>query len=233
MLWATIGPVRSARMTPSSGMERYGSEQLEAKEQVEFVLRWALDLADLRPIDRIIEPASDALIDPIPARSIYDIFAVLELGQARGLARAVDEAVMKDIRLAFRALLLADPTVNSLVGGTRVYPVRPPQTQRAPSLVYLRIIDFSDYNMLGNSGLQRTSMQLDAWADTHDASVQLADAAHDAISGFRGRAVYGSNSPQDYVDIRGIFQNIGRDLTDDLTQMFRMSRDYTIAYAER
>ena len=119
---------------------------------------------------------------------------------------------MKDIRLAFRALLLADPTVNSLVGGTRVYPVRPPQTQRAPSLVYLRIIDFSDYNMLGDSGLQRTSMQLDAWADTHDASVQLADAAHDAITGFSGRAVYGSNSPQDYIDIRGIFQNIGRDL---------------------
>ena len=85
LVWATIGAVRSARMTPTSGMERYGSEQLEAKEQVEFVLRWALDLADLRPIDRIIEPASDALIDPIPERSIYDIFAVLELGRHEGL----------------------------------------------------------------------------------------------------------------------------------------------------
>lgn len=140
---------------------------------------------------------------------------------------------MKDIRLAFRALLLADPTVSSLVGGSRVYPVRPPQTQRAPSLVYLRIIDFSDYHMLGDSGLQRTSMQLDAWADTHDAAVLLADSAHDVLSGFRGRAIYGSNSPQDYVDIRGLFQTIGRDLTDDTTQMYRMSRDYQIAYAER
>lgn len=140
---------------------------------------------------------------------------------------------MKDIRLAFRALLLADPTVSGLVGGNRIYPVRPPQAQRAPSLVYLRIIDFSDYHMLGDSGLERISMQLDAWADSADASVQLADAAHDAITGFRGRAVYGSNSPQDFIDIRGIFHTIGRDLTDDVTQLFRMSRDYTIAYAER
>jgi head-tail adaptor len=83
--WATIGGIdRWASKTAVSGVERFGSQQLEAKEQVEFRLRWADELSDLRPIDRIIEPASDAVI-PIPERSIYDIIAVLEIGRREGL----------------------------------------------------------------------------------------------------------------------------------------------------
>lgn len=82
--WSAVGPARFASKNPVLGLERYGSQQLEAKEQVEFRLRWAADLADLRPADRIIEPASDA-VDPVPERSTYDIFAVLELGRHEGL----------------------------------------------------------------------------------------------------------------------------------------------------
>ena len=133
---------------------------------------------------------------------------------------------MKDIRLAFRTLVLSDPIVNSLCGG-RMYTVQLEQNQRSPSLVYLRVFGFSDYHMLGDSGLRRVSMQLDAWATKHDASVSLADAAYDAISGFRGRVEYSS----DYIDIRGSFESNERDLFDDVTQMYRMSRDYTIFYA--
>lgn len=135
---------------------------------------------------------------------------------------------MKDIRLAFRQLLITDATVNSLSGG-RVFPVNLPQGQRSPSLVYFRITDFSDYHMLGDSGLQRIFMQLDSWADKHDSSVALSDAAHDALTGFRGRVDYTS----DAIDIRGIFQTNGRDLFDNVVQLFRQSRDYQIAYAER
>jgi hypothetical protein len=136
---------------------------------------------------------------------------------------------MKDIRLAFRQILLDDPTVASLSGG-RIYPVNLPQGVRAPSLVYFRITDFSDYHMLGDSGLQRVFMQLDTWADKHDATVNLADAAHDALSGVSGRIGLGGNSPTDFVDVRGIFQSNGRDLYDTTTQLFRMSRDYQVAY---
>jgi head-tail adaptor len=83
-IWSTIGTPRFASKNAVSGIERYGSQQLEALEQVEFRLRWAADLADLRPRDRIVEPATDAA-DPVPERSIYDIFAVLELGRHEGL----------------------------------------------------------------------------------------------------------------------------------------------------
>jgi head-tail adaptor len=82
--WSMIGTARFASKAPLAGIERYGSQQLEAKEQVEFHLRWAEDLADLRPADRIVEPATD-VIEPVPERSIYDIFAVLEIGRREGL----------------------------------------------------------------------------------------------------------------------------------------------------
>jgi head-tail adaptor len=82
--WAAIGPARWASMNAVAGIERYGSAQLEASEQVEFHLRWAADLADLSPADRLIEPAT-AAVDPIAERSIYDVFAVLEIGRHEGL----------------------------------------------------------------------------------------------------------------------------------------------------
>ena len=138
---------------------------------------------------------------------------------------------MKDIRLAFRQLLISNAAVNNICSG-RVYPVQLPQGTRAPSLVYFRITDFSNYHYLGETGLQRIYMQLDSWGDKHDSSVSLADAAHDCLSGFAGRQIYSPNGPTDFIDIRGIFQQNGRDLFDDITQMFRMSRDYLIAYAE-
>src|SRR5262245_6462349 len=76
--WSTLAQ-RWAGKTPVSGIERYGGEQLEAKEQVEFRLRWDTTIQDLQPTDRIIEPAQDASAPP--ERSVYDIIAVLEVGR--------------------------------------------------------------------------------------------------------------------------------------------------------
>jgi head-tail adaptor len=85
-VWATIGGIaRWASKSPVTGLERFGSQQLEAKEQLEFRLRWTGDLADLQPADRLIEPADDALAPTIPSRSIYDIIAVLEINRREGL----------------------------------------------------------------------------------------------------------------------------------------------------
>ena len=75
---ATIAGPRNCRCRAPSGIP---APQLEAREQVEFRLRWSDDLADLQPTDRIIEPADDATASPPSTRSIYDIFAVLEIGR--------------------------------------------------------------------------------------------------------------------------------------------------------
>lgn len=77
--WAQIGNVRWALRMPLTGFERYTSAALEAKEQVEFRLRWSHDLADLQPSDRIVESATPPT--PGSVRDIYDIFAVHEIGR--------------------------------------------------------------------------------------------------------------------------------------------------------
>ena len=67
------------------GDERYNGEQWVAREQVSFTVRWDQTIKDLRPQDRVIFPADDASSSPIDERSIYDIFAVLELGRRMAL----------------------------------------------------------------------------------------------------------------------------------------------------
>ena len=85
--WLAIGSDRWASKRPVSGTERYSGPQLEAREQIEFQLRWSEDLADLQPVDRIIEPAADATASPsTPIRSIYDIIAVHEIGRREALS---------------------------------------------------------------------------------------------------------------------------------------------------
>lgn len=55
--WSDLGD-RWADMTPLTGTERLAGENLVAKEQVQFKIRWDESLADLSPKDRIIVPAS-------------------------------------------------------------------------------------------------------------------------------------------------------------------------------
>lgn len=132
---------------------------------------------------------------------------------------------MKDIRPALRSLLLADATLSALVGGQRIFPVIMRQGEQDPSVVYNRITETADYHMLGPSGLYETLVQFDAWATTHAAAVQLADAVYDLLSGFSG--LVGT------IQIHGIFLINGRENYDSVVSFFRMSRDYRVVYWER
>jgi len=82
--WGTLFN-RRASIRPLLGDERNGAEQLVGREQSEFKIRWSLDVATLSPLDRIVCPASDAGISPVNSRSIYDVFAVHEIGRNIGL----------------------------------------------------------------------------------------------------------------------------------------------------
>jgi hypothetical protein len=61
-----------------------------AYERVEFRVRYSADVAALSPLDRIIHPAlteaeaADAG-HVIPARAIFDVLGVLEIGRREGL----------------------------------------------------------------------------------------------------------------------------------------------------
>lgn len=140
---------------------------------------------------------------------------------------------MKDIRPALRALLLGDATVSSLVGGVRIHNIRMPQGQKTASIVYNRISENGDYHMAGPSGLAHARFQIDSWALTADAAVALGNAVYDRLSGFRGPITWGSNSPVDQIEINGIFLDQGREDFDEVSELYRLSRDYIVWYAER
>lgn len=78
--WTTLAE-RWAAYKPLLGQERIGAEQWIALEQVQFTLRWDQAIKDVAPKDRVIFPASDASASPIDERSIFDIFAVHEIGR--------------------------------------------------------------------------------------------------------------------------------------------------------
>lgn len=102
--WRPLGSLaRYASFAPVKGEERFGADQFAASEQVEFRVRFSRDLADLSPLDRIIEPGlklteldSGVMLpdDEIADRRQYDIMAVHEIGRREGLrilaARRVD-----------------------------------------------------------------------------------------------------------------------------------------------
>jgi hypothetical protein len=138
---------------------------------------------------------------------------------------------MKDIRKAIYALLNSDPVVNSLSGG-RIYPVQLKQGVRDPSIVYHRITGLFDYQMNGPSGLVQNIMQIDSVAISNDAATQLANAAHDVLTGRRGEIFFGSSSPQESITVHGIFQTNDRDIFDDVTQMFSVQRDFQVWFWE-
>jgi len=133
---------------------------------------------------------------------------------------------MKDIRPALRSFLLADSTINSLVGGVRVHSSRIPQGQVEPSVVYIKISETGGYSMAGDSNLGQVRMQIDSWAQSNDAATQLANAVYDRVSGAKGTINFDSSS----LDVLGAFIANGREDYDEVMQMFRVSRDFLIWY---
>jgi hypothetical protein len=134
--------------------------------------------------------------------------------------------MIKDIRPALTAFLLADAGIAAAVG-TRVYPVRLPQGTAAASVVYNRISAIGDHTMQGASGLARPRIQIDCWAPTHDAATALANLVKDALDGFRGPMGNG-------VQVQGAFFDSERDLPfDDDGKLYGVSRDYLVWYEER
>lgn len=80
--WRRIGLTRWAAVKPVTGSERFTADQVIGRQQTEFQVRWASDLSDLNPIDRIVYPVTSSPSDS----EIYDILAVHEIGRRTGFS---------------------------------------------------------------------------------------------------------------------------------------------------
>lgn len=138
---------------------------------------------------------------------------------------------LADIRLGLRAFLLADAAILALVAD-RVFPIvlKPGETQT--SIVYIRISGQGDHWMQGSSGLARPRYQIDCWAQTPGAANALANLVKERLDGYRGPMPYGSNSPQDFVTVQGVFFTDEREDYDPANKMYRVGRDYFIWHRE-
>lgn len=140
--------------------------------------------------------------------------------------------MIKDIRPALRAFLLADPQISAMVGGQRIFPLRLPQGIREPSIVYRRITEVGDHHMKGPSGLTGPRMQIDCWAPDPDQAEQLANLVKARLDGYRG-PMAAPGSPPDVIAVQGIFFDSSRDDYDGTAELYRVSRDYFVMYEER
>jgi Protein of unknown function (DUF3168) len=91
------------------------------------------------------------------------------------------------LQTTLRTILLADPTVSGLVGGTRIYPKILPQNPTFPAITYQRIsrIPVADH-LTGPGSLGRPRVQVDVWALTDAAAEALGAAVKARLNGFRG-----------------------------------------------
>lgn len=135
-----------------------------------------------------------------------------------------------DFRPALRQYLLDDAAIAARVAD-RVFAVRLRQGERRQSIVFSRISGLGDHHMQGSSGLSRPRVQIDCWAASLDVAVALANLVKARIDGFRGSWFHGL--PAKAVVIQGVFFDSERESYDDHADLYRMSRDYFIWYAER
>jgi hypothetical protein len=86
--------------------------------------------------------------------------------------------------------------------------------------------------MAGPSGLMRPRVQIDCWAQKADDATALANSVKARLDGYRGGWPYGSNSPQDEIEVRGVFLEGEREQYDDAMKLYGISRDYFIWHQE-
>lgn len=83
------------------------------------------------------------------------------------------------------ARLLAGAGVAAIVGD-RIWPMDRPQGQPLPAVVVRRIDQAPLYQDSGSTGLERARVQVDCWADTPPAAIDLAVAVKAQLNDFEG-----------------------------------------------
>jgi hypothetical protein len=144
---------------------------------------------------------------------------------------------LADIRPALRAYLLADSTISTAVGGTRVHPTILPQGTNGPAvpaIVYGTISEITDHHTQGASGLVMARIQIDAYAQTASAADSLARAVKERIDGFGGVMDDGASPPGvTPVNVQGVFSENARTGYEPDSMLYRSGRDFRIWFEER
>ena len=137
--------------------------------------------------------------------------------------------MIKDLRPALRAFLLADTAIAAVVA-VRIFPSVLPQGVSATSLVYHRVSGFGDHHMEGPSGYAVGRWQIAAWSESLDTAEALANLVKYRLDGYRG----GMGSGGQAVKVQGAFyESDNPPAYDAARRLYSVGRDYMIHVAER
>ena len=121
------------------------------------------------------------------------------------------------------AFLEADAALAALVG-TRLYPVRLPQSPGLPAMTFAVVSGFRWHAFTGPLGLVRQRVQWDIFASTYNETVAIADVFRLRLDGYSGPANGG--------EIQAAFFRTERDLFEESVELYRRSIDYDLFLPE-
>jgi len=123
--------------------------------------------------------------------------------------------------------------IKTAVGHSRVYPLRAPQNATAPFIVYQRSNSDRWRSINNPSGIAQATMQIDVYAATFEEIRSISSTIEQSLDGFNGLVYYGTNSPQDFVEIGATLQDDFDTLdSTDEPLLYRNSATYTITYTQ-
>jgi len=119
-------------------------------------------------------------------------------------------------------------TALSATIGSRMHPLRLPDTAVFPAITYQEITApiVATHDETAANALTHARYQLDAWAVSYAGAVALAKAIFDALEGFKGVITKGS----DTFTILSCLRSDKRTNNDPETSLFWVSQDFIIWY---
>lgn len=129
---------------------------------------------------------------------------------------------MTAVETAVRDRIVTTEPAKTKVG-SRVHPLVLPQTPTLPAVVYRRISIDPTHSHDGASDLDRSRVQVDAWADTYAEAREAAVAIRVTLDGQRGM--------WSGLWVSGVLLDGGDDHYEDEVAMWRARMDYRIWHA--
>jgi len=116
----------------------------------------------------------------------------------------------------------------------KVFFMRAPESEDGPFVIIQRTNSDRVRDINGPSGLTQDTLQIDSYHTTYLTAKALAADIEDTLDGLRESISYGSDSPQDFVDIRGVSLQNDVDIVDqtDIPLLFRVSASYLVTYQQ-
>ena len=121
--------------------------------------------------------------------------------------------------------------IKNLCDG-RVYASRAPQNAQPPFVVFQETSSERWRDINAPAGMAQDTIQLDVYSDNNFQAKEIALQAEILLDGFRGVVFFGDDSPQSFVDFRGISRQNGGATLDQTDEpfLYRYFADYRVTY---